>query len=68
MNVDLKRGFKYFRKGKLNLRINEGFLIVLIAGPEKHVDFLPGPLSFRLLQSLYKKVAQNEVRISYLPG
>ena len=46
----------------------QGFLTVLIAVPEKHDDFLWGLLSFQLYIACGKKVAQNEVQISYIPG
>ena len=47
--------------------LRQGFLIVLSAGPEKHIDFLRGPLGFQLLHTLCYRAAQNETQISFLP-
>ena len=33
-------------------KIFQGFLIILSAGPEKHIDFLRGPVVFQLLHTL----------------
>ena len=48
-------------------RIGQGFLI-FCAGPEKHTDFLRGPLGFHLLHTLCYRTAQNETQISFLTG
>ena len=61
--INITDGYKY-----LGIHLEQGFLIVLSAGPGKHIDFLRGPLGYQLLHTLCYKATQNETQISFLPG